>query len=193
MENRIDKQDLLDVMEQWNRFLKRKVHLIACGGTAMTLFGVKPSTKDIDFMVPILSEYDYLLKLLKTLGYEQTTQSGWQRQGDIFRFDIFGGNKIHTTELLESPIEKKNHHMLKEYSHLYLGILNEYDLIASKLIRGTEVDFNDCCMLVKFNRNINIERLKRHFDELVSYDISQDRVRDNINILIKQLCEEDIL
>jgi hypothetical protein len=49
MEYRIDKQGLLDRISAWDTFLKRKVHLIACGGTALTLLGVKPSTKDIDF------------------------------------------------------------------------------------------------------------------------------------------------
>jgi hypothetical protein len=50
MEYRLDRDALLDVLGQWNTFLKRKVHLIACGGTALTLLGVKESTKDIDFM-----------------------------------------------------------------------------------------------------------------------------------------------
>jgi hypothetical protein len=49
---RLDKIRLLDILGGWNRFLKRKVHLIACGGTAITLIGVKPSTKDVDFMIP---------------------------------------------------------------------------------------------------------------------------------------------
>jgi hypothetical protein len=35
MEYRLNKDLLLNVLEEWNRFLKRKVHLIACGGTAM--------------------------------------------------------------------------------------------------------------------------------------------------------------
>lgn len=193
MEYRIDKQALLDVMEQWNRFLRRKVHLIACGGTAMTLLNVKPSTKDIDFMVPKPTEYDYLLTVLKQLGYGQTTQSGWQRQGDPFIFDLFRGKRIHThtTELPGSPLEEGNHTMLKEYSHLYIGILNEYDLIASKLMRGTGVDFNDCLMLVRSDKTIDIERLKRHYAELISYDISQDRVAAHIDYFIELLGEEE--
>ncbi len=52
MEYRLGKEQLLNIMVEWNRFLKRKVNLIACGGTAMTLLDVKPSTKDIDFMIP---------------------------------------------------------------------------------------------------------------------------------------------
>jgi hypothetical protein len=37
VKSRIDKEQLFDVLETWNHFLRRKVHLIACGGTAMTL------------------------------------------------------------------------------------------------------------------------------------------------------------
>ena len=68
MEYRLNKGRLLEILGEWNRFLKRKVHLIACGGTAITLMGVKPSTKDVDFMVPHVKEHEYLTKQLKTLG-----------------------------------------------------------------------------------------------------------------------------
>jgi hypothetical protein len=36
-EYRLDKDELLDNLRAWNRVLRRKVRLIACGGTAMTL------------------------------------------------------------------------------------------------------------------------------------------------------------
>jgi len=42
MDYRINKQTLLDVLAQWNGFLRRKIHLIACGGTALTLLDIKP-------------------------------------------------------------------------------------------------------------------------------------------------------
>ncbi len=193
MEYRIDKQALLDVMEQWNRFLRKKVHLIACGGTAMTLLGVKASTKDIDFMVPNHPEHEHLIKVLVQLGYEQETASGWKRREEIFRFDLFAGNKIHTTELLESPLLDENHTLLKQYSRLYIGILNPYDLIASKLIRGNRVDFEDSLMLVRSDRGIDIDHLKRHYDELVSYDVSQQRIGPHIDRFIDLLREEGLL
>ena len=69
--------------------MKRKVHLIACGGTAITLVGVKPSTKDVDFIVPKERKHDYLTKQLKALGYKQVTGSGWKRAGEEFQFDLF--------------------------------------------------------------------------------------------------------
>ncbi len=182
MEYRLDKNRLLDILREWNRFLRRKVHLIACGGTAMTLIGVKPSTKDVDFMVPKVREHDYLMKQLKALGYKQATGSGWRRDGEDFRFDIFRGNRIHTTELLDSPLEEGGHSILMEFSHLYIGILNDYDLISSKLMRGTRVDFEDCLKLAETRRaEIDIERLVHHFYEMIRYDVAEYRLRLNID------------
>ncbi|MEJ2745875.1 MAG: hypothetical protein P8123_09365 [bacterium] len=71
------------------------MRLIACGGTGLTLHGVKDSTKDIDLMVPDEGEHDYLLSILKQFGYKQVTGSGWARGGG-FVFDLFRGNRIHT-------------------------------------------------------------------------------------------------
>jgi len=119
---RLAKNELLDHLRGWNRYLKRKVHLIACGGTAMTLLGVKASTKDVDFIVPDIREYNYLTKQLSALGYEQTNGPGWKRDGEVFHYDIFRGNSIHTTGLLKSPLEEGKNTVLVEYSHLYIGI-----------------------------------------------------------------------
>ncbi len=193
MEYRLDKNQLLDILGEWNRFLKRKVHLIACSGTAMTLIGVKPSTKDIDFMSPEVKEYDYLTKQLKALGYKQATGSGWKRDGENFQFDIFRGNRIHTTELLDSPLEEGRHSILMEFSYLYIGILNDYDLISSKLMRGTRVDFEDCLGLAEARREeIDIERLIHHFHKIVSYDVAEDRLRPNIDQFLELLREKGL-
>ena len=193
MEYRIDKKALLEVLGRWNSFLKRKVHLVACGGTALTLLGVKASTKDVDFMVPIAAEYRYLTKTLQDLGYEQVTGSGWKRKGELFIFDLFSGNRIHTTELFESPLEKGNHTLLKGFSRLYVGILNEYDLIVSKLFRGTPVDFDDCLMLVRAkNKEIDMHHLERHYMELAGYDVSEDRLKRNMQSFLDILKQEGL-
>ena len=81
---RLDQAELLDHLRAWNSVLRRKVHLIACGGTAMTLLGVKASTKDVDFMVPDTGEHAYLTKQLQAMGYKQVPLSGWQRKGEAF-------------------------------------------------------------------------------------------------------------
>jgi len=187
---RLDKEELLDNMRAWNNFLRRKVHMIACGGTAMTLLGVKASTKDVDFMVPNIREYNYLMKQLPAMGYTQTRGHGWQRKGEAFQFDIFRGNNIHTTELLQSPLETGRNLKLIEFSHLYIGILNDYDLISSKLMRGTKVDYEDCLMLAKDHKEVlDLEQLAAHFHEMIKYDVAEERLRPNIDHFLRLLQE----
>ncbi|MBU4346274.1 MAG: hypothetical protein KKH29_02985 [Candidatus Omnitrophica bacterium] len=192
MKYRIDNQGLLDRLSVWDGFLKRKVHLIACGGTAMTLLGIKDSTKDIDLIVPNLTEYNYLTGTLKQIGYESVTGAGWSR-GDGFIFDLFRGNRVHTTELLESPLKKGNHVLIKEFSRIYLGALNYYDLIISKLFRATEIDLDDCLSLIKEKgREINIPRLKERFQKTASYDVSEHYANKNLGHFLKILKKEGL-
>ena len=185
---RLDKNDLLNVLSAWNRFLKRKIHLIACGGTALTLLDIKSSTKDIDFIVPVEKEYDYLIKTIQDLGYKPVTGVGWSR-GDRYIFDLFRGKKVHTTELLESPISNKNKHFLiKEFSHIYLGVLNYYDIIITKLSRGAGVDIDDCMLLVKTKKEeIDLEVLKSRFLEPSSHDVSEERMNKNLEHFLRIL------
>ena len=187
MDASIDRSKLLDVLSQWDRYLKRKVSCIACRGTALTLINVKESTKDIDLIIPKLKDYKYLVNILKDLGYEQVTGSGWQKEKGFF-FDLFVGKTVFTTELLESPLESGNHFLFKEYSSLYLGILNYYDLIITKLFRYTSIDVEDCLSLLREKHDeIDIEKLKARFIETSSYDISDEKNLKNLTYFISIL------
>ena len=193
MEYRINKQGLLDRLTIWDGFLRRTVHLIACGGTAMTLLGVKESTKDIDLVVPELAEHEYLIKTLKELGYKPVTGSGWAR-GDGFIFELFRGERVHTTELLESPLKQGNSILIKELSHIYLGALNYYDLIISKLFRGNAIDVEDCLDLIKMKKKeINIKDLETRYHKTASFDVSEDKINKNLEYFLKTLEEEGLI
>ena len=193
MKYRIDKEGLFDIIRTWDSFLKKKVHLITRGGTALTLLGIKASTKDIDFIVPELSEYKYLLNILQQIGYKSKTGTGWARD-DNFIFDLFIGNRVHTTELLDSPLDKEKHILLKEFSYIYLGILNYYDLIISKLFRGTGADMEDCLSLMKSKaREIDLNFLIKRFRETASYDISEDKVNKNLDYFLEMLKKEGFI
>ena len=192
MEYRINKQGLLDRISAWDTFLKRKVHLIACGGTALTLLGVKPSTKDIDLIVPNLDEHEYLVSILKQLGYKPASGWGWER-GDGFIFDLFRGKAIHTTELLESPLEKGNHILVKEFDRIYLGVLNYYDIVISKLFRATAIDIDDCLALVRDKKkDIDFKQLEKRFRETASFDVSENKVNKNFEHFLKILKKEGL-
>ncbi|MDP1853791.1 MAG: hypothetical protein Q8L26_06290 [Candidatus Omnitrophota bacterium] len=192
MEHRINKNSLLDTLSAWNSYLKREVHLIACGGTAMTLLGIKESTKDIDLLVPNETEYDYLLRILQDLGYKHASGSGWTKDGG-FIFDLFRGKRIHTTELLESPLKEGNHTLIKEFKSVYLGVLNHYDLIISKLFRASSVDIDDCLLLVKAKKHeIDLKILLKRFNETASYDVSEEKINKNLSYFVKILHKEGL-
>ena len=158
----------------------------------MTLLGIKFSTKDIDLLVPEEKEHAYLIDILQDLGYKPAKGPGW-RKDDGFIFDLFRGKQIHTTELLESPLKEGNHIVLKEFSHIYLGALNYYDLIISKLFRGARVDMDDCLSLVKVKkREIDMDLLEKKFKETALYDVSQDKVNKNLEYFLKRLKREGI-
>ena len=57
------KNELLSTLKEWDKLMpsRTKIHLIACGGTALTLLGYKESTKDVDFIVPVEKEYELLV------------------------------------------------------------------------------------------------------------------------------------
>jgi len=192
MDYRIDKQALLQRISAWDGFLKRKIHLIACGGTALTLLGVKASTKDIDLIVPEVNEYEYLIKILKQLGYKTASGWGWSREGG-FIFDLFRGKSVHTTELLESPLVEGNNIVVKEFDRIYLGILNYYDIIISKLFRSTAVDIEDCLLLVKSKQNeIDLKLFEDRFKQTASFDVSEDRVLGHLKHFLSVLKKEDL-
>lgn len=192
MEYRIDKPGLMERVSAWNDYLRRKVRLIACGGTALTLLGVKPSTKDVDLLVPDLSEYEYLVDTLKQLGYHSASGWGWARD-DGFIFDLFRGKAVHTTELLDSPLEKDRHILIKEFSYIYLGVLNYADLIISKISRAASVDIEDCLALIKSKRKeIEFKYLKERFAETAGYDISRDNMMKNWEHFVRMLKKEGL-
>lgn len=191
MDNRADKELLLSRLADWDSFLRKRVRLIACGGTALTLLNIKPSTKDIDFIVPDIEEYEYLVRTLNLLGYESVSGSGLRR-GNDFVFDLFRGPRVHTTELLESPLEARNHILIKEFIYIYLGVLNFYDLLISKLFRATSADMDDCLALLGHKRKeIDLQIFEKRFRETASYNISEERMIKNLEYFLRLTREMD--
>lgn len=190
---RIDKTGLFDVLAAWNGFLKKPVRLIACGGTAMTLLNIKASTKDIDFIVPDEGEYKYLAGKLGELGYRQATKYGWRKDGD-FLFDLYPGNKVYETELLESPLVRGGNIPFKEFDRIYVGILNYRDILITKLFRSSSVDIEDCLALVrKAGKELDLKTFKDRFRQTAAYDISEEKILKNLEHFLQVLKREGFI
>ncbi len=81
--------------------------------------------------------------------------------------------------------------MVKEFSHIYLGVLNPYDIIISKLFRSTAIDIDDCVALLKSKRNeIDMAKLEKRFKETASYDVAEQSVFQNWEHFLKLVAKE---
>jgi hypothetical protein len=186
---RIDKDSLWNILEGWSEYAPRGVHLVACGGTALTIQDLKPSTKDVDFLVPDEQEYKALISTIRKLGYRRRTGTGWSRRDD-YLFDLFLGKKVYTTELLESPLEEGNHIPIRPCGKILVSALNDYDLIITKMFRGTSVDIEDCLALIRARgKAFDLDRLDGRYRETAQYDLNPDRMVCNLQSLLSRLME----
>ena len=185
---RLGANDLLDTLDNWNSLMNFRVRLIACGGTALTLLKIKDSTKDIDFTVPMQKEYDRLMKFLRDLGYEEKGGGLAHDDDPNFIYQFWYGNKVFTTDLLDSPLDPGKHILIKRWSHIYLGALNLTDLIITKMVRGTPVDRKDCIEAFATGK-VNAEKLLERYSEAARYDLNPRKVMKNFVYLVEDLHE----
>jgi hypothetical protein len=168
------------------------VQLIACGGTALTLLDLKESTKDIDLVVPVVTEYEKLIKFLSTIGYSEKG-GGWAHPDDpLFLYQFWCGKRVFTTELLDSPLDAGKHIVIKEWPHIYLGALNLIDLIITKMFRGTGLDVDDCITVFE-TRQVNAEELFERYSEAARYDLNPDKMMQNFVSFVDELALRDLV
>ena len=189
---RISGVDLLDTLENWDSLMNFRVRLIACGGTALTLLNIKESTKDIDLIVPETSEYDKLMKFLKALNYRFKGNGLVHEDDPYFIYQFWCGNKVFTTDLLESPLKENKHILINRWTHIYLGALNLTDLIITKMFRGTPGDREDSIAAFSTGQ-VDAEKLLESFSEAARYDLNPEKVMQNFGYLVEGLHEERLI
>jgi len=190
----VTSDELLKTLETWDDLMDFRISLIACGGTAMTLLGIKESTKDVDCIVPIPKQYGKLLRFLKRMGYHESEKvNGWEHPEDpSFVFQFWPGNRVFTTGLLDSPLEKGKHILIKRYRHIYLGALNLIDLIITKMFRGTSTDLEDCVMIFRIGE-VSPDDLCQRYSETASYDVNPSRMMQHLTSLLEELSSRQLV
>ena len=189
---RLSSIDLMDTLENWDSLMNFRVHLIACGGTALTLLKIKDSTKDIDFIVPEENEYQRLMKFLKRLNYGDKGGGLAHEDDPNFIYQFWCGNRVFTTDLLDSPLEEDKHILIKKWTHIYLGALNLIDLIITKMFRGDQVDRNDCIAAFASGQ-VNPEELLDRYSEAARHDLNPEKVMRNFASLAEDLSKKQLI
>lgn len=188
---RLSKENLLESLKDWDERLRNQTLVVACGGTALTLLGYKESTKDVDFLIPKPKDYEAILKVIKTLGYKSTTECGYVHPAGTWLFELYKGQTIFQTELLDPIHEDGNHRVIKTYQKLTLGCLNPEDLIISKMFRGTGVDVNDCIVLLQAEK-IDLQHLAQRYKETADYYINPPLCKKHLGYLIDEMSRQKI-
>lgn len=177
----------------WDELLpgRGRIHLIACGGTALTLLGYKESTKDVDLLVPKEKEYRQLTSFLQAAGYRRITSFGWKHRDETILYDLYPGKRVYMTELLTSPLRRGGNRKIHEGNKIYLGVLNVIDLIITKVFRGSSADLEDCLALARCEK-IDFGRLEKRCRQTAKYDVSEDRILKNWVLLLRHLEQHGI-
>ena len=189
---RLSNIDLMDTLDNWDSLMNFRVHLIACGGTALTLLKIKDSTKDIDFIMPEENEYQRLMKFLKHLNYGDKGGGLAHEDDPNFIYQFWCGNRVFTTDLLDSPLEEDKHILIKKWTHIYLGALNLIDLIITKMFRGDQVDRNDCIAAFASGQ-VNPEELLDRYSEAARHDLNPEKVMRNFASLAEDLSKKQLI
>jgi len=189
---RITSRQLLQAIDNWEHLINFKVNLIGCGGTALTLLGIKDSTKDVDFIVPLPREYEKLMKFLRSLGYVEKGGGLAHPDDPHFLYQFWFGDRVFTTNLLDSPLEPGRNIIVKKWRHIYLGALNLMDLIITKMFRGTRLDIDDCVAAYAAAK-IEPEKLMERYAEAAKYDLDPDKMMQNFILLVEKLFEKGMV
>jgi hypothetical protein len=127
--DRVSKDALLKVLEAFDELAPRAMVLVAVGGTAMTLLGLKASTKDIDFNIPSHEDYAEFTRLYNRIK-PGVTIDRWER------------NMVFSEVLPDDYIKRASHYD-SGFHKLVIKVLDPIDIVCSKISRFEEPDMED--------------------------------------------------
>ena len=161
----IAKSDLLKWLHGMDKRLNKKITIVAVGGTAMTLLGLKPSTIDVDLCINSKDKKDFEKVLNKK-----------------FKVDIFTDGFIFSEQLPPNYIEMSKE--ILELKNIKLKALSPADIAITKAARLNARDEEDIGALAKY---IKKEELMKRFHEVVgTYAGDEKAYRYNFEVVLKR-------
>ncbi len=126
---RVSKTGLLSILYVFDERLPHKILLVAVGGTAMTMLGIKASTKDIDFNIPEKKDYEEFVRLYKAIS-------------PGVAIDYYPNNTVFTEVLPEDYLSIASDYK-SNFENIRIKVLNPVDIVCSKISRCDEADIED--------------------------------------------------
>ena len=124
----LDKRGLLEFLSIVDERLEEAIELTAVGGTAMTLLGIKESTRDIDFNADGRS-FDNFREAISKIPHG-------------LRIDLYSGGMVFSQQLPEDYVGKRLP-IKTGLKRIKVYALNPIDIVATKIGRLNERDLED--------------------------------------------------
>lgn len=170
----LDNTKLLDFLDEVDKELKRKIVVVAVGGTAMTLLKAKSSTIDVDFTIP--GEYYDEFETAKKI-----VQPG-------FRVDLFHDGAVFLNMLPEDYL-KRSIPIKTKLKNIDLRALQPLDIVVTKIGRfdgRDEQDIGSCIRKFKLKKNQIIKRASQ-----LGYAASDETFQINLENIIKRFFQKE--
>jgi hypothetical protein len=130
----LDKSMLLEFLRSLDAEVSPEITVVAVGGTAMTLLGLKPSTIDLDFTLPD-DDFQEFQRANARLQHGFTLHS--YRDGAIF------------TQILPEDYLEKSIKIDSGLKHVRLRALHPVDIVVTKIGRLDDRDLEDISLCIR--------------------------------------------
>ncbi|MBS7248979.1 MAG: nucleotidyltransferase [Candidatus Freyarchaeota archaeon] len=149
------KKDLSNYLSQFSQL---SIRLVAIGGTALVLRGIKTATLDLDFVVQNEEDYRKLLDYSANLGYmAKAYEEGWTRLKGPVVIEIFL-KQVQGVRISERMISRCSKDLLK-FGKFEILPLHPQDVFILKAVAGREPkDLEDMKTIIE-KKCINWEQL----------------------------------
>jgi hypothetical protein len=124
----LDKRDLLEFLNVVDERIEEAIELTAVGGTAMTLLGIKESTRDIDFNADGRS-FEIFKEAIARIPHGH-------------RIDLYSGGMVFSQQMPDDYVGKRLP-IKSDFKKINFYALNPLDIVATKIGRLNERDIED--------------------------------------------------
>lgn len=165
----VNSRQLLGFLEEVEKVLKRRIVIVAAGGTAMTLYGLKPSTIDLDLTGPA-EDASLFVRAVKRV------QPG-------FRVDVWPNGEVFSQFLPSDCLGKSRR--IKRMRKIEPRALAPVDVVVTKMGRLDEQDLDDikaCAQRFRLGKRAIVRRAKR-----VEYAGNRKIFDSNLETVLKLL------
>jgi len=163
------KEDVIKLLDQIGRNVRRRVRAYLLGGTVLTYLGLKDSTKDVDLVVENFQAYSEVVKALRKLKFVRKTKMKFvDLEGRIVDIDYGKFVKLKLYEVM-----KKRSRLIGVFGNLEAYMLIPEHIVFYKAITPRERDIDDIVLILK-NIPVNWNILVRDAEEITRKELAEN-------------------